>query len=78
MAWVSKKEEALEIIMQHMRVMDEEKKEELSDIYSCLIFPKLNSTWDDIKGTTLWGITFVIMWIHDHLFWNIWLAMIQE
>ena len=67
MAWVSKEEEALEIITQHMRVMDANKKEELSDFYTNLIFPRQNSTWDDIKWTTLWGITFVTMKSHDHL-----------
>ena len=40
MAWVSKEEEGLEIIVQHMRVMDEEKKEELNDLYTNLIFPR--------------------------------------
>ena len=78
MAWVSKEEEALEIITQHMRVMDKDEKGKLSDIYTCLIFPRQNSTWDDIKWTTLWRITFVTMWSHDHLLWNIWLGMIQE
>ena len=78
MAWVSKEEEALDIITQHMRVMDEDKKEELNDLYTCLIFFRQSSTWDDINQTTLWGITFVTIWSHDHLLWNIWLAMIQE
>ena len=44
MAWVSKEEEALEIITQHMKVMDEDKKGELNDLYTCVIFPKHNST----------------------------------
>ena len=61
MAWVSKEEEALEIIVQHMRVMDKDKKKELIELYTSLIFPRQNSTWDDIKWSTLWGITFVTM-----------------
>ena len=40
MAWATKEEEALEVLVQHMRVMDEEKKEELSDLYTCLIFSR--------------------------------------
>ena len=53
MAWVSKEEEALEIIVQHMRVMDKDKKKELNELYTSLIFSRQNSTRDDIKWTTL-------------------------
>ena len=40
MAWASKEEEAMDIIGKHMRVMRLEKKKELSEIYSKLIFPR--------------------------------------
>ena len=39
MAWASKEEEAIDIIGKHMSVMRLEKKRELSEIYSKLIFP---------------------------------------
>ena len=37
MAWANKEEEAIEIVIQHMRVMDEDSKEELCNLYTCLI-----------------------------------------
>ena len=73
---MTKEEEAIEIVVQHMRVMDEERKEDLYNLYSCLIFPKRNHTWNDIKWTNLWGITFITMWGHEHLLQNLCLAMI--
>ena len=39
MAWASKEEEAMDIFGKHMGVMRLEKKKELSEIYSKLIFP---------------------------------------
>ena len=44
MAWMKKEEEDIEIVVQHMRVMEEERKEDLYNLYSCLIFPKRNHT----------------------------------
>ena len=78
MAWTTKEEEVIEIVIQHMRVMDEDSKEELCNLYTRLIFPRQNHTWDDIKWTNIWGITFVTMWSHVHLLPNLKLAMIQE
>ena len=79
MAWTTKEEEAIGIVVQHMRVMDNESKEDLCNLYTRLIFPRQNHTWDDVKWTSLWGITFVIMWSHKHLLQNLCLlAMIQE
>ena len=78
MAWMTKEEEDIEIVVQHMRVMDEERKEDLYNLYSCLIFPKRNHIGNDIKWTNLWGITFITMWGHEHLLQNLCLAMIQE
>ena len=78
MAWTTKEEEAIGIVVQHMRVMDDGSKEDLCDLYTCLIFPRQNHTWDDVKWTSLWGITFVTMWSHEHLLWNLCLAMIRE
>ena len=78
MAWANKEEDAIEIVIQHMRVMDEDSKEELCNLYTCLIFPRQNHTWDDIKWTNIWGVTFVTMWRHEHLLQNLKLAMIQE
>ena len=71
MAWATKEEEAIEVVVQHMRVMNKDSKEELCDLYSRLIFPRQNHTWDDIKWTNLWGITFVTMWSHKHLLQNL-------
>ena len=45
MAWTSKEEEAMSIVCQYMGVMKEEKKRELSEIYSQLIFPKKENEW---------------------------------
>ena len=78
MAWTTKEEEAIGIVVQHMRVMDDGIKEDLCDLYTRLIFPRQNCTWDDIKWTNVWGITFVTTWSHEHLLWNLQLAMIQE
>ena len=78
MAWESKEEEALNLIGQHMGVMEIEKKRELSDLYTRLIFPMRNSAWSNIKWTILWGVTFVTMWDKDHLLKNICFAMLQE
>ena len=78
MAWTTKEEEAIGIVVQYMRVMDDGSKEDLCDLYTCLIFPRQNHTWDDIKWTNLWGVTFVTMWSHKHLLQNLQLAMIQE
>ena len=67
MAWASQEEEALHHIGQHMGVMEVEKRRELSDLYTRLIFPQQNHTWSDIKWTTLWGVTFITMWDEEHL-----------
>ena len=40
MAGASKEEEAMDIVGKHMGVMRLEKKKELSEIYSKLIFPQ--------------------------------------
>ena len=74
MAWASKEEEAMDIIGKHMGIMRLEKKKELSEIYSKLIFPqqahgRLN--WTDVKWTIHWGVTFVTMWDEEHLLKNI-------
>ena len=78
MAWASKEEEVLYHLGQHMGVMPIEKKRELSDLYTRLIFPRQNHTWGDVKWTTLWGVTLVTMWDDDHLLKNIQFAMLQE
>ena len=76
----------MSIVCQYMGVMKEEKKRELSEIYSQLIFPKkenewsmeIRTAWDNVKWTTLYGVTFVTMWDEEHLLSNICLAMILE
>ena len=78
MAWASQEEEDLHHIGQHMGVMEVEKRRELSDLYTRLIFPRQNHTWSDIKWTTLWGVTFITIWDNEHLLTNIWFAMLQE
>ena len=78
MAWATKEEEAIEFVVQHMKVMDEKKKLELSELYTKLIFPLQGNSWTDVKWTTKWGVTFVTMWDEDHLMKNIRFAMIQE
>ena len=67
MAWTSLKEEAMDIIGKHMRVMKLEKKRELSEIYAKLIFSRQGQDWTDVKWTTQWGVTFVTMWDEEHL-----------
>ena len=87
MAWKSTEEQALNLIGQHMRVMKDENKEELSGLYSWLIFPERRqedwsmqhgNAWDLVKWTTLEGVTFVTTWDNDHLLNNLRYAMIQE
>ena len=34
MAWTTKEEEAIEVVVQHMRVMDKDSKEELCNLYT--------------------------------------------
>ena len=40
MAWESCEEEAMNIVNKHMREMRTEKKKELNELYSWLIFPR--------------------------------------
>ena len=40
MAWATKEEEAIEVVVQHMKVMDEDSKEEFCNLYTHLIFPR--------------------------------------
>ena len=40
MAWATKEEEAIEVVVQHMKVMDKDSKEDFCDLYTCLIFPR--------------------------------------
>ena len=58
--------------------MDEEKKRELSELYTQLIFPLQGNAWIDVKWTTKWGVTFVTTWDEDCFLKNIWFSMIQE
>ena len=76
MAWASKEEEAMDIIGKHMQSINLEKKRELNELYSKLIFPQQGQNWTDVKWTTLWGVTFVTMWDEEHLLKNIQLKMI--
>ena len=46
MAWTSTEEEAMDIIGKHMQSMRLEKKRELNELYSRLIFPKTRSKLD--------------------------------
>ena len=78
MAWESKEEHAMLVVRDHMKVMDEKKKLELSELYTKLIFPLQGNSWTDVKWTTKWGVTFVTMWDKEHLMKNIRFAMIQE
>ena len=67
-----------------MMMLEEEKKRELSEIYSQLIFPKkenewsmeIGIAWDNVKWNTLYGVMFVTMWDEEHLIKNIQFAMI--
>ena len=78
MAWASKEEEAMNLVRQHMGVMKVDKKRELSELYTRLIFPLQGNGWADVKWVTHWGVTFVTMWDEEHLLKNIRFAMIQE
>ena len=68
----------MDIIGKHMQSMRLEKKRELSNLYSRLMFPQQGQNWTGIKWTTHWGVTFVTMWDEDHLIKNIKFSMIQE
>ena len=71
MAWESLEEEAMNVVSKHMREMRTEKKKELVELYSQLIFPRQGQDWTDVKWTTHWGVTFVTMWDEEHLIKNI-------
>ena len=49
MAWESLEEEAMSIVSKYMREMRTEKKKELSELYSQLIFPRQGQDWTDVK-----------------------------
>ena len=76
MAWTSKEEEAMYLVRLHMGIMKADKKKELSEIYSCLIFPRPRHSWSDVKRTTVWGVILVTMWDEEHLLKNIQVAMV--
>ena len=50
MAWDSTKEQAMYLIGQYMGVMEDDNKEELSKLYSWLIFPKRKEEWNMEHG----------------------------
>ena len=77
-AWESKEEQAMTIVKDHMKVMDEKKKHKLSELYTKLIFSLQGNAWTDVKWMTKWGVTFVTIWDEEHLLKNIQFAMIQE
>ena len=52
MAWASKEEEAMGIVGKHMGVMRLEKKRELSELYTWLIFLRHGQDWINVKRTT--------------------------
>ena len=68
----------MNLVCQHMRVMEVNKKRELSELYTRLIFPLQGNGWDDDKWITHCGVTFVTMWDEKHLLKNIRFSMIQE
>ena len=76
MAWESNEEQAMLVVKDHIKVTDEKKKLELSELYTKLIFPLQGNLWTDVKWTTKWGVTFVTMWDKEHLLKNIRFAMI--
>ena len=78
MAWESLEEEAMNIVSKHMHEMRTEKKKELGELYSRLIFPRQGQDWTNVKWNTHWGVTFVTMWDKEHLIKSIQFAMIQE
>ena len=78
MPWESLEEEAMKIISKHMHEMRIEKKKELNELYSGLIFLRQGQDWTDVKWTTHWGVTFITMWDEEHMIKNIKFAMIQE
>lgn len=61
---------------QHMGIMREDKKRELNELYSQLIFLELGNVWSIVKWTTLCGVMFVTMWDKEYLLCNIRLAII--
>ncbi len=79
MAWTSKEEEALTIVGEHMKVMDDERKYELKELYAPLIFPSpQGNAWSNIKWISIWGVTIVTMWDEEHLLKNIQYCMLLE
>ncbi len=61
-----------------MSVMQENKRNELRELYTRLIFPRQGDTWSSTKWTTCGGITMVTMWDKEHMLTNIKYAMILE
>ena len=45
MSWVSKEEEALHWVKQHMRVTNQRAKMDLNELYIRLIFPNQGGSW---------------------------------
>ena len=78
MAWASTEEESMNLVRQHMGVMKVDKKRELSELYTRLIFPRQGNAWSNVKWVTQWGITFVTMWDEEHLLKKIQFAMLQK
>ena len=78
MAWASKEEEAMSIVRLHMGVMKYDKKQEMSNLYTRLIFPNLGNSWSNVQWTTHGGVTYVTMWDNEHLLKNIKYAMMME
>ena len=53
MAWASLEEEAMDIIGKHMRVMRLEKKREIDELYTRLIFPRQGQDLTNVNGELL-------------------------
>ena len=74
------------LVEQRMGVIKDNRKEELSEIYSQLIFfervkvwsMECGDAWDFFKWTTHKGVAFLTMWDKEHMLKNIGYAMIQE
>ena len=65
--WTYKGEEAMYLVHLHMGIIKVDKKKELNELYSRLIFPRPGHSWGDVKRTTIWGVILVTMWDKEHL-----------
>jgi len=79
MAWTSKEELVMDVVLNRMKRMSTPRKDTLTKYYSKIFFRhEQQEGWRDVRWTTRGGVTFVTMWDEEHLYNNLRLAMIKE